>query len=59
MLTQEDYMVVVALRAQGFTIAEIAEDLGYHPATILEAAGARLEAVRFTAAGRAWTLTAG
>lgn len=34
MLTQEEYMDVVALRAQGFTIAEIAEDLGYHPATI-------------------------
>jgi transposase len=34
MLTQEEYMDVVALRRQGFTIAEIAEDLGYHPATI-------------------------
>ena len=34
MMTQEEYMDVVALRAQGFTITEIAEELGYHPATI-------------------------
>ena len=34
MLTQEEYMDVVALRRQGFTISEIAEELGYHPATI-------------------------
>jgi transposase len=34
MLTQEEYMDVLALHRQGFTIAEIAEELGYHPATI-------------------------
>ena len=36
MLTQEEYMDVVALRAQGFTIAEIAEDLGLSPGHHLE-----------------------
>ena len=34
MLTQEEYMDVLALHRQGFTIAEIAAELGYHPATI-------------------------
>lgn len=34
MLTQEEYMDVLALHRQGFTITEIAEQLGYHPATI-------------------------
>ena len=34
MLTQEEYMDVLALKRQGWTIAEIAEELGYHPATI-------------------------
>jgi IS30 family transposase len=34
MLTQEEYMEVLALRRQGWTIAEIADELGYHPATI-------------------------
>ena len=34
MLTQEEYMDVLALHRQGFTIAEIADELGYHPATI-------------------------
>lgn len=34
MLTQEEYMDVVRLHHEGFTIAEIAEELGYHPATI-------------------------
>jgi transposase len=34
MLTQEEYMDVVGLHHQGFTISEIAEELGYHPATI-------------------------
>jgi len=34
MLTQEEYMDLLALRRQGKTIAEIAEELDYHPATI-------------------------
>jgi transposase len=34
MLTQEEYMDVLNLQHQGFTIAEIADELGYHPATI-------------------------
>ena len=35
MLTQEEYVNgVLALRRQGMTIAEIAEELDYHPATI-------------------------
>ena len=34
MLTQEEYMDVLKLQHQGFTITEIAEELGYHPATI-------------------------
>ena len=34
MLTQEEYMDVLKLHRQGFTIAEIADELGYHPATI-------------------------
>ena len=34
MLTQEEYMDVLALRRAGLTIAEIAAQLGYHPATI-------------------------
>src|SRR5271165_5442718 len=34
MLTQEEYMEVLTLLRQGFTITEIAEELGYHPATI-------------------------
>jgi transposase len=35
MMTQEEYVNgVLALRGQGKTIAEIAEELGYHPATI-------------------------
>lgn len=34
MLTQEEYMDVLKLHHQGFTIAEIADELGYHPATI-------------------------
>lgn len=34
MLTQEEYMDVLALKRQGWTIAEIADELGYHPATI-------------------------
>ncbi len=32
MLTQEEYMDVLSLHRQGFTISEIAEQLGYHPA---------------------------
>jgi transposase len=34
MLTQEEYMNVLKLRHEGFTITEIADELGYHPATI-------------------------
>ena len=34
MLTQEEYMDVLKLRHEGFTVAEIADELGYHPATI-------------------------
>jgi transposase len=33
-LTQEEYMDVMRLRRQGWTISEIAAELGYHPATI-------------------------
>ncbi|MDQ1358405.1 MAG: hypothetical protein QOG44_2778 [Acidimicrobiaceae bacterium] len=34
MLTQEEYMDVVALRRQGWTIGQIADALGHHPATV-------------------------
>lgn len=34
MLTQEEYVDLLDLRRQGWTIAEIGEELGYHPATI-------------------------
>jgi len=34
MMTQEEYMDVKALKAGGWTIKQIAEHLGYHPATI-------------------------
>src|SRR5580693_1217637 len=34
MLTQEEYMDVVALRRQGWTIGQIAEEVGHHPATV-------------------------
>lgn len=34
MLTQEEFMDVVRLRAEGLTYEEIGERLGYHPATI-------------------------
>ena len=34
MLNQEDYVKVLDLHRQGWTIKEIAEELGYHPATI-------------------------
>ncbi len=34
MLTQEEYMDVLKLAHEGFSITEIAEELGYHPATI-------------------------
>jgi transposase len=34
MLSQEEYMDVQALRRQGWTLAEIGDELGYHPATI-------------------------
>lgn len=35
MLTQEEYVNdVLALRRQGLTIAEIAAEVGYHPATV-------------------------
>ena len=34
MLTEEEYMDVLALKRQGLTITEIASETGYHPATI-------------------------
>jgi len=34
MMTQEEYMDVKALRAAGWTIKQIAEHVGYHPATV-------------------------
>ncbi|HET7488559.1 MAG TPA: IS21 family transposase [Acidimicrobiales bacterium] len=34
MLTQEEYMDLLALRRQGKTIVEIADELDYHPATV-------------------------
>ncbi|HET9442118.1 MAG TPA: IS21 family transposase [Acidimicrobiales bacterium] len=34
MMTQEEYMDLLALRRQGKTIVEIAEELDYHPATV-------------------------
>ena len=35
MLSQEEYVhEVLALKHQGFTVTEIARELGYHPATI-------------------------
>jgi transposase len=34
MLTQEEYMDVVALRRQGWTIGQIADAVGCHPATV-------------------------
>ena len=34
MMSQEEYMDLVRLLDQGFTFAEAAEELGYHPATI-------------------------
>ena len=34
MMTQEEYMDVMAMKRQGLTINEIAEETGYHPATI-------------------------
>ena len=34
MMIQEEYMDVLALKRQGWTYAEIADALGYHPATI-------------------------
>src|SRR5579864_726871 len=34
MMTQEEFMDVKALRAAGWTIRQIAEHLGYHPATV-------------------------
>jgi IS30 family transposase len=34
MLTQEEYLDGLKLRHEGFTITEIAEELGYHPATV-------------------------
>ena len=34
MLTQEEFMDVLAMRRQGLSITEIADATGYHPATI-------------------------
>jgi hypothetical protein len=44
MLTREEYMDVLGRRRLGWTINEIADDLGYHPATVskwLKASGHR------------------
>ena len=34
MFTQEEYMDVLGMRSQGWTIAEIARETNYHPATV-------------------------
>ncbi len=34
MMTQEEFMDVMAMKRQGLSITEIAEETGYHPATI-------------------------
>ena len=34
MMTQEEYMDVMAMKRQGLSINEIAEETGYHPTTI-------------------------
>jgi len=34
MMTQEEFMKVQELRAAGWTIVQIAEEVGYHPATV-------------------------
>ena len=34
MMTQEEFMDVMAMKRQGLTIKEIADELGYHPSTI-------------------------
>ena len=34
MMTQEEFMDVMAMKRQGITIKEIAEETGYHPSTI-------------------------
>ena len=34
MMTQEEYMDVLAMRRQGMSYVEIGEELGYHPDTI-------------------------
>lgn len=53
MLTQEEYIDVLKLRYEGFTIREIADELGYHPATIARwiAAGGLLPARETDRAG--------
>ncbi|NQV07006.1 helix-turn-helix domain-containing protein [bacterium] len=34
MMTEEEYVKVEALRKAGWTITQIADELGYHPATV-------------------------
>ena len=34
MMTQEEFMDVMAMKRQGMSIKEIAEETGYHPSTI-------------------------
>ncbi len=34
MMTQEEFMDVIAMKRQGLSIEEIAEETGYHPSTI-------------------------
>ena len=48
MMTQEEFMDVMAMKRQGMSIKEIAEDTGYHPSTISGSAqkAARPSAVR-------------
>ena len=41
MMTQEEFMDVMAMKRQGLSIKEIAEETGYHPSTISELAEKR------------------
>ncbi len=59
MMTQEEYMDVKALRAAGWTIAQTAEHVGYHPGDApsrLKSGGHRPDA---TAATSSWSSTSG
>jgi hypothetical protein len=41
MMTQEEFMDVLALHCQGKAIKEIADEVGYHPALRLSSCAAR------------------